>query len=241
MGAGRGQRVRLHRHTGDERGDVIGRAAEHAEGGVGDFPMSEHAALQVVARARAQKIDGMAAAVFLVGQRVAVRRIRLHIVDAGNRRGGVAEGRMARDVVDLLAADIDGATVAQRLQMFLTGPQHHPLLIVLRTLACRIARNSVHRPQRNDVKPRRLLPSWRMAGCRRHHPRPHQAHDGRASRGALFGLNGAAATDIYGGNSRARAGSDDRSRASHPRASELMPASRGTAGHRPGSAPRRAA
>jgi len=28
-----------------------------------------------------------------------------------------------------------------------------------------------------------------MAGCRRHRPRPHQAHDFPTRRGALFGLN----------------------------------------------------
>lgn len=140
--AGRRQRIGLHGHAGDERGDVIGRAAEHAEGGIGDLPVPHHAALQIIARARTQKIDGVAAAILLIAQRVAVRRVRLHVVDGGNRRGGVPEGRMARDVVDLLAADIDDAAVAQRFQMLLARPQHHPLLIVAGTLACRIAGDS---------------------------------------------------------------------------------------------------
>ena len=154
VGVRRRQGVGLHRHAGDKRGYVIGRAAEHAEGGIGDLPMSRHAPLQIVARARTQEIDGVTTAILLVGQRVAVRRVRLHVVDGGDRRGRVAEGRMARDVVDLLAADIDHAAVTQRLQMLLARSQHRRLLMVAGTLTCRIAQHSAQRSRpthANDV------------------------------------------------------------------------------------------
>ncbi len=123
------QRVGLDHHAGDERGDVIGRAAEHAEGRVGDPAMSQHAPLQVLARARAQEIDRVATSLLLVGQGVAVRRIRLHVVEGGDRRGGVAKGGMTGDVVDPLAADIDDTAVAQRFQMLFARAQHRPLLV----------------------------------------------------------------------------------------------------------------
>ena len=114
MGARRRQCVGFDRHAGDEGRDVIGRASEHAEGGVGDPAVPDHAPLQVLARARAQEIDRVAAPVFLIGEDFAVGRIRLHVVKRGHRRGGVAKGGMTGDVVDALATDNDDAAVAQR-------------------------------------------------------------------------------------------------------------------------------
>ena len=108
---------------------MIRRAAEHAEGRVGDSAMSQHAPLQVLARARAQEIDRVATSLLLVGQGVAVRWIRLHVVEGGDRRGGVAKGGMVGDVVDPLAADIDDTPVAQRFQMLFARAQHRPLLV----------------------------------------------------------------------------------------------------------------
>jgi len=108
---------------------VIGRAAEHAEGRVGDPAMSQHAPLQVIARARTQEVDRVSTAILLVGQAFAVRRIGLHVVEGRDRRGGVAKCGVAGDVVDPLAADIDDATVAQRFQMLLARAQHRPLLV----------------------------------------------------------------------------------------------------------------
>src|SRR4026209_1233386 len=91
-------------------------------------PPSLHRALRVApGRAR---LAAAGAASLLMAPRVRVRRVRLHVVDGGSRRGGIAEGRMARDVVDLLAADIDDAAVAQRFQTLLARPQHHRPLIV---------------------------------------------------------------------------------------------------------------
>ena len=108
---------------------MIGRAAEHAEGRVGNPPMSQHAPLQVLARARAQEVDRVATAILLVGQAFAVRRIRLHVVEGGDRRGGIAKCGVAGDVLYPLAADIDDTAVAQRFQMLLARAQHRPLLV----------------------------------------------------------------------------------------------------------------
>ncbi len=75
---------------------MIGRAAEHAVGEIGDAAMADHAALQVVARVGAQEIDRVAAAVLLVAHRVAVGRVGLEVVDRRHGLRGVAESRMAR-------------------------------------------------------------------------------------------------------------------------------------------------
>src|SRR5262249_51189959 len=72
------------------------------------------------------EIDRVAPSVLLVAQGIAVRGLRLHVVDGGDGRGGSAEGGVAGDVVDPLAADIDDAAVAQRLQMLLACSQHRP-------------------------------------------------------------------------------------------------------------------
>ncbi len=103
---------------------MIGRAAEHAVGQIGDPPVTDHAPLQVVARARAQEIDRVPAAVLLVGHVVAARRIRLHVVERRDGLRGVAKRRMPRHVVDPLGADVDDASVAQGFEMFLSGSQH---------------------------------------------------------------------------------------------------------------------
>src|SRR5215831_10836263 len=91
--------------------------------------MPDHAPLQVFARARAQEIDRVTSTVLLVAEGLAVSRIRLHVVKGGDGGGCVAKGRMAGDVIDPLAADINGAAVAQRFQMLLAGAQHRPLLL----------------------------------------------------------------------------------------------------------------
>jgi hypothetical protein len=43
------------------------------------------------------------------------------VVEAGDHARGVAEGRMGGDVFDPLAVDVDGAVIAQRVQIFLAG------------------------------------------------------------------------------------------------------------------------
>ncbi len=121
------QLIRLHRHAGDERGDVVGGAAEHAEGEIGDPAMPLHAPLQVVAVARSQVIDRVPRAVLFVAHGRAVRRVCFQVVNGGYGCGGIGECGMPRDVVDPFAADIDHAAVAQRFQMFLAGAQHRPL------------------------------------------------------------------------------------------------------------------
>src|SRR5207245_6736435 len=107
--AGSGQRIGLDHHAGDEGGDVIGRAAEHAKGKVGDAAVPQHAPLQVLARARTQEIDRVTAAVLLVAHGLAVGGVRLHVVERGDGCGRIAKGGVTGDVVDALAADIDDA------------------------------------------------------------------------------------------------------------------------------------
>ena len=138
MGVRRLQLVGLHRHAGDEGRDVVGRAAEQAVGEIGDAAMAFHTPLQVVPRARAQEIDRVPAPILLVGQRVAVGRVGLEIVEAGHGRRGVAKRRMGRDVVDALAADIDGTAVAQRFEMLFSRTQHDAMTIfeLLRRRPC---------------------------------------------------------------------------------------------------------
>ena len=124
MGVRRGQRAEIHRHAGDEGGDVVRRAAEQAVGEIGDTPMADHAPLQILARARPQEIDRMAPAILLVGHFLAQRRIGLHVVERRHRLRRVAERRMGGDVVDLFVADIDHAAVAQRFEMLFAAAQH---------------------------------------------------------------------------------------------------------------------
>ena len=118
------QGVGLHRHAGDERCDVIGRAPKHAVGKIGDAPVADHASLQVVARPRAQKVDGVASAVLFEGHFVAQGRIRLHVVERRDRLRCVAERRMSGDVVDPLRSDINHAAVADRFKMLFSRTQH---------------------------------------------------------------------------------------------------------------------
>ena len=120
----RRQRAGIHRHAGDVGRQMIGRAAEQAVGEIRDPAMAFHAPLQVVARLRAQEIDGMAAAVLLVAHDVAAGGIGLEVVDGGDRLSRRAERRMSGHVVDPLGADIDHAAVAQRFQVLLAGAQH---------------------------------------------------------------------------------------------------------------------
>ena len=103
---------------------MVRRAAEQAVGKVGNTPMADHAPLQILARARAQEINGMAAAILLVGHFLAQRRIGLHVVERDHRLRGVAKRRVGGDVVDLFVADIDHAAVAQRFEMLFAAAQH---------------------------------------------------------------------------------------------------------------------
>jgi hypothetical protein len=43
------------------------------------------------------------------------------VVEAGDHARGVTEGRMGGDVFDPLTVDVDGAVIAQRVQIFLAG------------------------------------------------------------------------------------------------------------------------
>ncbi len=116
--------VGLHRHAGDEGGDVVGRTAEHAIRHIGDAAVADRAPLQVVARARAQEIDRMASAILLVAHHLAIGWIGLHVVERRDGLRGVAEGAMAGHVVDALAADVNHAAVAQQLDMLFSSAQH---------------------------------------------------------------------------------------------------------------------
>ena len=124
MAARRLQLVGLHRHAGDERGDVIRRAAEHAVGEVGDAAVTIHPPLQVVARTGTQIVDRVAATVFLERHLVAQRGIGFHVVERRHRLRGVAERRMLGDVIDPFRSDIDNASITDRFEVLLAGTQH---------------------------------------------------------------------------------------------------------------------
>jgi hypothetical protein len=98
-------------------------------GEVGDAAVALHAALQVVARPRAQEIDRMAAAVLLVAHLVAKRGIGLHVIERHHGLRRVAERRMGGDVVDLFVADIDDPAVAERFEMLFAAAKHGRCLL----------------------------------------------------------------------------------------------------------------
>src|SRR5208282_4165301 len=60
----------------------------------------------------------------LEGKRLAHLLAPLEIVECRDRAHGVAERPVARHVGDALASDIDGAAVAQALEMILARSQH---------------------------------------------------------------------------------------------------------------------
>src|SRR5262249_58629821 len=64
---------------------MIGRTAEHAEGEIGDMAVPQHAPLQVLARARAQEIDRVAAALLLLAHKLAGGGVRPHSLKRGGR------------------------------------------------------------------------------------------------------------------------------------------------------------
>ena len=76
---------------------------------------------------------------------IAVERI----VEAGDHARGVAEGGMRRDVFDLLAVDVNGAAVSQRVEIFLSGlraTDFDVAGVLRRTCLCRVSlRLACHR------------------------------------------------------------------------------------------------
>src|ERR1700730_10337084 len=86
--------------------------------------MPEHAPLEVVARLGAHEIDRMPPAVLLERCHGAMRRVGLQVVKRCDRLRGIAEGRMAGDVVPALVADIDHPAVTQRLDVLFSAAQH---------------------------------------------------------------------------------------------------------------------
>src|SRR5215475_1407411 len=117
--------VHLHRHARDKAGDVIRRPPEQAIRQVGDFSMPEHTTLEIVPRLRAQVVDGMAPALFLVSHGLTMCRVGLHVVERRNGPYGVTKRGMRRDVLDPLVAQIDYPPVPQRLHMLFACLQHH--------------------------------------------------------------------------------------------------------------------
>ena len=103
---------------------MVGRAAEHSVGQISDFLVPNHAALKIAACLGSKKVDRMAPAVLLVRHRLAVRRIRLHVVQRGNSSCRSAERGMPGYIVDPLAADIHDPPVAQGFKCSFPGAQH---------------------------------------------------------------------------------------------------------------------
>ena len=118
---------------------MVRRAAEQAVGKISNTLVADHAPLQILARARAQEIDGMAAAVLLVGHLRAKRRIGLHVVERDDGLRRIAERRVRGDVVDLFVTDIDHAAVAQRFEMLFAAAKHG------RCLRVRLSQSSAQR------------------------------------------------------------------------------------------------
>ena len=96
-------------------------------------PYLLHAVRDVLARATALPGQSVALAVLLERKQLALLRIGLELVEAGNGPCGVAKGRMTGDVADPLRAEIDferdtngkvgGLTLKQRGQV-LRGERH---------------------------------------------------------------------------------------------------------------------
>ena len=103
---------------------MVGRAADQAVGRVRDRLHRPHAAREIVAGAAAQPRQAIALAVLLEREQVALVRVGLEVVEAGDGLRAVPERRMAGDVVDPLGADIDRAAVAHALELFFSVDQH---------------------------------------------------------------------------------------------------------------------
>ena len=86
---------RVHREPGDQAGDLLGRAADEAVGRVRAGLERAHAAHEIVAGAAAQPLQGVALAVLLVGEHVALGRIGLEVVERRDRVRALPERRMA--------------------------------------------------------------------------------------------------------------------------------------------------
>ena len=107
-----------------ERGLVIRRPSHPSIGDPGPFgdritPGDEvvHGLRRLEEGVRHAAIAGVGRQQKLVLALVVVQRV----VEAGDHARGVAEGRMRGDVFDPLTVDVDGAIVAQRVQIFLAG------------------------------------------------------------------------------------------------------------------------
>src|SRR5215475_1917056 len=73
---------------------------------------------------RLQVVHAVALAVFLECHQVANRRIRFHVEQRGVGSCPVGKGWMRGLILDALLAHVDDATVADALQIFLSGHEH---------------------------------------------------------------------------------------------------------------------
>ncbi len=115
-------------HLADQRGgDMVGRAAEKAGAEFGPFdqratpPDQLRVALRLLPGAVDAAIAAGAADLWREGHAVQIFGARLMVVERCGRSTRVAEGGMDGDVLDPLAVDIDGASVAQRAEMVFAG------------------------------------------------------------------------------------------------------------------------
>ena len=130
-------------HAGHEAGDVIRRPPKQAICQVGDGSMPEHAPLEIVPCLRAQVVDGMAVAVFLVGHGLTLRRVGLHVVEPRDRAHSVTKRGMPRDVLDPFVPKVDNPPVPQRLHMLFACLQHHlPPSLMRMDMVCQDGRLS---------------------------------------------------------------------------------------------------
>ena len=103
---------------------MVGRASDQPVGCVCDRLHCPHAAREIVTGSASQPRQAVALAVLLEREQIALLRVGLELVEAGDGLRAVAERRMARHVVDALGADIDRAAVAHALELFFSVDQH---------------------------------------------------------------------------------------------------------------------
>ena len=116
--------VGIGAERGQERGLVVGRAADPAVGDPRPFGDRVAAGDQIVDGLRRLEEGVRHAAIAGVGRQqelVLALVVVQRVVEARDHARGVAEGRMGGDVLDPLAVDVDGAVVAQRVQIFRAG------------------------------------------------------------------------------------------------------------------------
>src|SRR5581483_5639086 len=145
----------------------IGRAPDEPESAVGERLVRPGPAGELLGVARPEEVGAEALAVLLVGENVALRGIRLEVVEPRHRLGGVAEGGVPGDVADALAADIDLAAVPHPLELLLAADQHVSPYVARASSIARNASTSLLKASGCSISAKRRAPgiqAWRKPG-----------------------------------------------------------------------------